>query len=251
MSILELRQVSKSFGALKAVNGVSMGFEQGKITGLIGPNGAGKTTVFNLISGFHAPDDGTIHYKDNNITHLRPWNIFGLGVGRLFQDVRVFAQMTVMDNIMVAFRRQSGENPLLALCVPLKCRKEEALFSRRAVTVLDALGLADKAGDLADNLSYGQQKLLAIGRLLASDADALLLDEPTAGLNPMAAVAIQRLIRGMASQGKTIVVIEHNMNVVIEICDWVYFMDHAQVTSFGTPRDVLGNPEVRSDYIGI
>lgn len=251
MSILELKNISKFFGGVKAVNKVSLGFESGKITGLIGPNGAGKTTVFNLISGFIRPDEGEIFYKGKNITGLPPWNIAQTGVGRLFQDVHAFQRMTVLDNVITGVKKQKGGNPFISVLAPWKVIKEERHLTDKAMELLDFVGLADKANDLAENLSYGQQKLLSIARVLAADADVLLLDEPTAGVNPKMISALLDVIRKIAKDGKTVVVIEHNMNVVIEIADWVYFMDEGQVISFGLPNEVLGDPEVRAAYIGI
>lgn len=251
MSILELENVSKSFDGLRAVDRVSLGFEAGKITALIGPNGAGKTTVFNLISGFLRPDEGAITYRGRNIAGLAPWHIAQLGIGRLFQDVRLFDRMTVKDNVLAAFRKQKGESALMSVIARWKVTKEERLLLEQTMRLLKFVGLADQAEELAENLSYGQQKLLAIARLLAADADVLLLDEPTAGVNPQMVGTLLDVIRRLAAEGKTVVVIEHNMNVVIEIADWVYFMDEGQVVSFGLPNEVLGDPEVRAAYVGL
>jgi len=251
MSVLELKDVTKSFGGVRALEHLSLGFDQGKITALIGPNGAGKTTLFNIISGFLRPDGGTIHYKDTNLTKLPPWCIALEGIGRLFQDVRVFNRMRVKDNIMTAFKRQKGENPLLSIIARSKVSEQEYKFASRVMEFLAFVNLADKADELAENLSYGQQKLLAIARLLAADAEVLLLDEPTAGVSPQVVGSILEVIRNLASEGKVVVVIEHNMNVVIEIADWVYFIDEGQVISFGLPGEVLEDPEIRAAYIGL
>jgi ABC-type branched-subunit amino acid transport system ATPase component len=251
MSILELRSITKTFDGLRAVDDLTIGFEKGRITALIGPNGAGKTTVFNLINGLILPDCGEIYYKNRNIVGLKPWEIANLGIGRLFQDVRVFGRMKVIDNVLCAFKNQKGEifyHPILSVW---KVRKEERIYREKALELLDFVGLIDKKEDIAENLSYGQQKLLAIARLLANDADLFLLDEPTAGVNPKMIEKLLELIRRLSFQGKTIIIIEHNMNVVIKIADWVYFMSNGQVTSFGLPQDVLGDPEVRRAYIGI
>ena len=249
--ILELKKVTKAFGGTKAVDNISLGFEIGKITALIGPNGAGKTTVFNLISGFIRPDFGEICYKGENIVGMTPWEIANLGIGRLFQDVRVFERMSVLDNVMSAFKNQSGENFLYSVIARWKVEKEESYHKEKAFQLLDFVGLLDKKDDIAENLSYGQQKILSIARLLAADAELLLLDEPTAGVNPQMVKKILELIKALAREGRTVVVIEHNMNVVIEIADWVYFMNDGQIVSFGLPQDVLGDPEVRKTYIGI
>jgi len=251
MSILELRSVTKSFGGIRAADQVSMGFEQGLITGLIGPNGAGKTTIFNLISGFLRADEGKVCCRGRDITGFAPWRIAQLGVGRAFQDVHLFSRMRAMDNVLVAFRNQTGENPLMSVFGRWKTVARDKACRERAMGLLDFVGLREKAGDLAEDLSYGQQKLLSIVRLLAADADILLLDEPTAGVNPQMIGLLLQVIRKLAQEGKTVVFIEHNMNVVIEIADWLYFLDGGQVESFGRPKDVLGDPEVRKAYIGV
>ena len=251
MSILELKNVSKSFDGVKAVDGVSIGFEKRKITALIGPNGAGKTTVFNLISGFMHPDKGEIYYRNKNIVGLQPWDIARMGIGRIFQDVRVFDRMTVLDNVLTAFKNQSGEIALVSVIAPWRVKREENIHKARALELLDFVELRDKAMDYAENLSYGQQKLLSIARLLAADADLFLLDEPTAGVNPQMVDKLLEVIRKLAGEEKTVIAIEHNMNIVIEIADWVYFMDEGQVISFGLASDVLEDPEVKRAYIGL
>jgi len=251
MSILELKNITKTFDGLKAVDSLFVGFEKEKITALIGPNGAGKTTVFNLINGFILPDSGEIYYKNQNIVGLKPWEIANLGIGRLFQDVRVFGKMSVIDNVLCAFKNQKGEIFYYPIFQTWKVKREEKIYKEKALELLDFVGLIDKKDDLAENLSYGQQKLLAIARLLANDSDLLLLDEPTAGVNPKMIDKLLELIQKLPTQGKTIIIIEHNMNVVIDIADWVYFMNNGQITSFGLPQDVLGDPEVKKTYIGI
>jgi ABC-type branched-subunit amino acid transport system ATPase component len=251
MSILELQNVSKSFDGTKAVDGVSLGFDQGKITALIGPNGAGKTTVFNLISGFLRPDEGAISYQDKNVAGLPPWRRAQMGIGRLFQDVHLFERMSVKDNVLAAFKNKFGESALMSVIARRKIEKKERTHITEALKLFDFVGLTDKANELAENLSYGQQKLLSIARLLANGAEFLLLDEPTAGVNPQMVGALLEIIRRLTKEGKTIAVIEHNMNIVIEIADWVYFMDEGQVVSFGLPSDVLGDPDVRRAYIGL
>lgn len=251
MSILELTNVSKSFGGVKAVSQLNMGFEKGEITALIGPNGAGKTTVFNLISGYLKPDEGSISYKGKEISDLPPWQITEAGIGRLFQDVRLFQRMTVLDNIMAGFKNQMGENPLRALFNRKKVNKQEHQLKEKAIELLSFVGLLEKSGELAENLSYGQQKLVSIARLLAADAEVLLLDEPTAGVNPQMVDKLLEVINNLIKEGKTIIIIEHNMNVIIEIAHWVDFMDEGKLISFGLPEEVLGDPEVRAAYIGI
>lgn len=251
MSVLELVGISKSFDGIKAVDSVFLDFSSNKITALIGPNGAGKTTVFNLISGFLKPDEGNIKLKGQNLIGLPPFRIARAGIGRLFQDVRIFKEMSVLDNVMAAFNEQAGEKWWAPLIKAFKVKKQEKTLVQRADQLLRFVGLLEKRDDLAESLSYGQQKLLSIARLLASDAEILLLDEPTAGVSPAMVPQLLDLIRSLRDQGKAIILIEHNLNVVTEIGDWVFFMDEGQVTYFGLPADVLGNPEVRQAYIGL
>jgi len=250
MSVLELDHISKAFDGVQAVDRASMGFDRGKVTALIGPNGAGKTTVFNVINGFLPPDAGSVYYKEEDLIGLPPWAVAQKGVGRLFQDVHLFDQMTVEENVQSAFPGQKGESALWSVFGRWAVRKQERELNEKTQELLASVNLEAKAEELAEDLSFGQQKLVAIARLLAADADVLLLDEPTAGVNPGLVDRLLSTIESLADEGKTIVVIEHNMDVVLEISDWVYFMDDGEVTSFGLPRDVLGDPEVRKAYMG-
>lgn len=250
MTILELDNVTKSFDGVCAVNDVSLGFESGKITCLIGPNGAGKTTLFNLITGFLRPQNGTIRYRGQDITNLSPWRIAAMGIGRLFQDVHIFRRLSAIDNVLTAFKDQAAENALLAVLTPWRTIKAERALHEQGQALLAAVGLTGMGHTLAEDLSYGQQKLLSLARLLALNADVLLLDEPTAGVSPTRVKELLDLIRQLAASGKTIVVIEHNMNVVFELADWVFFLDQGQVALFGKATDVLGDPDVRATYLG-
>ena len=251
MSILELKHITKTFGGVHAVDSASLGFEQGKVTALIGPNGAGKTTVFNCISGFLTPDTGTVTYRGDDVTGLNAWQIAQRGIGRLFQDVRLFYKMTVLDNVMAAFPDQQGERVWRSVFIRWKVNGQERVLTDRAVELLEFVGLSDKADSLGEDLSFGQQKLVALARLLAADADVLLLDEPVAGVNPGLAETLLATIRRLAVQGKTVVVIEHNMNAVLDVADWAYFMDDGALTSSGLPQDVLADPKVRAAYMGL
>lgn len=251
MSILDLKNLTKSFGGVRAVDGMSVGFDAGKITALVGPNGAGKTTVFNLVSGHLEPDVGEIIYKGSVISGLPSWEIAAAGVGRLFQDVRVFPKMTVRDNIMVSFPGQIGEHPFYSIAAPWRVSRQDRDLLTKTDHLLRFVGLTDLADQFAENLSYGQQKLLAIARLTASASEVFLLDEPTAGIGVAMVQHLLELIKDLAQRGKTIIIIEHNMNVVLEVSDWVYFMERGQITSFGLAEDVLSDPEVRASYMGI
>lgn len=250
MSILTLENITKSFGGIRAVDCASLKFEKGSITAIIGSNGAGKTTLFNLISGFLSPDEGRILYQKRDIAGLSAWHIARLGIGRLFQDTRIFNRMTVKDNLLLAFN-QKGENPFSSVFARWKVIKEEQLLAEQTINFLEIVGLAGKAEELAENLSYGQQKLLAIARLLATDSRVLLLDEPTSGVSPQMVDELLNIIRKLAREGKTIIITEHNIPLVNEISDWAYFMSGGKVIASGPSQIVLNDPEIRATYIGV
>lgn len=243
--------ITKSFGGIKAVDDVSITFYDKRITGLIGPNGAGKTTLFNIINGFLKPDKGKVYLNDLRIDNLLPYQIAKLGVGRMFQDTRVLGKMTVLENVMLSAKNQIGENPLNVFFKLGKMNREEKSIEEEAKRWLEFVGLGDKIYTYAENLSYGQQKLLTLARLLAGKNDILLLDEPTAGVDPGFIPVILNLLKRLVEEGKTIILIEHNMTVVLEICDWVFFMDEGKIISFGLPSEVLNDPEVKEAYLGL
>lgn len=248
---LECRDLSKTFGGLQAVSDVSATFESGKITALVGPNGAGKTTLFHLICGALRPDSGGILLNGARIDGMKPWEVASRGVGRLFQDVRLFPKLTVSENLEVARRSRRSEEPLFAL-LPFWRHDRDRLRTRQAISEwLAFAGLESERDTPAEALSYGQQKLLGIARLLYADAEVLLLDEPTAGVNPILISRLLAAIRSIAEQGRTVVIIEHNMSAVLAIADWVYFLDEGQVTAFGLASEVLALPKVRKGYLGI
>jgi len=249
--MIRTNKISKSFGGVKAVDNVSVTFYDNKITGLIGPNGAGKTTLFNIINGFLKPDEGEVYLNDLRIDHLYPYQIAQLGIGRMFQDTRVLGKMTVLENVLLASKRQTGENPWKLFFLKHKVKKEEAIIKEEAIKWLKFVGLEDKINTYAENLSYGQQKLLTLARLLTAGSNILLLDEPTAGVDPGMIPIILNLLRNLVDEGKTIILIEHNMTVVLEICDWVYFMDEGKIVCWGLPLEVLADQKVKEAYLGL
>lgn len=252
MKTLECIDLAKSFDGIHAVDHVNLHFEAGRITALVGPNGAGKTTLFHLITGFLKPDRGSILLKGKNIIGLSPWRIAEMGIGRLFQDVRVFRRMTALDNVRGAFRAQTGENPFRAISWRPRIAKEEKAITEKALGLLDFVGLTGMENEFAENLSFGQQKLLSIARLLANGAEILLLDEPTSGVNPAMISKLLDLIRRLAyEEKKTVVVIEHNMSIILELADWLYFLDEGKLTAFGIPSEVLADQNIREAYIGL
>jgi len=249
--VLELDNVTKSFGGVKALNAVCIAVSKGSITALIGPNGAGKTTLFSVVTGFARPDTGRVIFSGHEMNGYTPYRVARMGIGRLFQEPRVFSQMTVLDNVAVAAKCQPGENPFVLFASPRRVRLFEDLNKKTSLEHLEFVGLADKAHLAAEQLSYGQQKLLAIARLLANEADLLLLDEPTAGVHPDMVDSILEVLRRLATVGKTVLVIEHNLNVVLQVSDWVYLLDEGAVTAFGSASEVLNDPALQEAYLGV
>ncbi|MGH9240285.1 MAG: ABC transporter ATP-binding protein [Vicinamibacterales bacterium] len=247
---IECRDLVKAFDGVHAVDGVSASFEPGRIKALIGPNGAGKTTLFHLMAGSLTPDAGQVLYGGISIERRPSWKRARMGIGRLFQDVRVFKAMTVEENVLVAFPA-AGEDPVTPIFRRARLRVDEAERRERVDELLRLVGLEQLSKTYAELLSFGQQKLLAITRLLAAGATTLLLDEPTAGVDPGMLQRLMARLRALAAEGCTIVLIEHNMNVVTELADWVYFLDEGQIVAVGLPGEVLGDPTVRDLYLGL
>lgn len=230
---LEVRNVTKSFGNLKAVNNLSINVEKGKITGLIGPNGAGKTTLFNVITGVLRPDSGKVFFGDNDVTNLKPYQIARIGVGRTWQIIRIFAKMTVMENLLTAANLKEGNE------------------DKRALELLDSFGLIDEKDNYAGELSVGQQKILSVARILMFDADLMLLDEIAAGVNPTEQVKILDVIHELCDQkGKTFLIIEHDMDVIMGHCDKVICMNFGEKIAEGTCKEIQENENVIEAYFG-
>jgi len=242
---LKLKNVGKKFKGFWAVKGVTAKFLPQRITGLIGPNGAGKTTLFHLITGELVPDEGDIIYQGESLKENPPWRVARKGIGRMFQDVRVFQGLSVLENIVLALQTPEEEIPFYGL-LKKKEKKEEAL------RWIEFVGLENEIKRKAEDLSYGQQKLLALARIMAGNFDLLLLDEPIAGVSPVITKKILKLLREMVDKyKKTLVIIEHNMNVIMDITDWVYFLNEGRIYFSGRPDHVLGAEEVRRLYLGL
>jgi ABC-type branched-subunit amino acid transport system ATPase component len=251
MSSLFLHRVTKRFGNVPAVSRLTVEFRERKIAALIGPNGAGKTTVFNLIGGQLSPSEGHIYYDGEEISGRSPWRIAEIGVGRMFQDVRTFPRMSVKNNVLVGFREQKGEHVFWSVIARSAVRQQEKELNSKADELLEIVGLQGYGERRARELSYGQQKLLAIARLLATGSDVLLLDEPTAGVARSIAEKILRVLREAADDGKTIVIIEHDMNIVSEWVDEVHFIDAGRLSVSGQPEEILRTSQVRRAYLGV
>ncbi len=248
--LLSVDEVSKNFAGIQAVSGLSLALAPQRITGLIGPNGAGKTTLFNLISGFHAVSSGRIVYRGTDITGWPPYRIANHGIARSFQDLRLYSKMTVLENCLVAQPGQAGEKIRNVCFRPGWVRRQDRERRQRALAHLAYVHLEDQADRPAEDLAYGEQKLLAIARLLATEADLLLLDEPASGLDRGSLADMIQVIKGLVAQGKTICVIEHNLDVVRAVSDWVLFLDQGRALASGEPETVLADRSLAEIYFG-
>lgn len=249
--LLETRQLTKTFGGLVAVKDFSITLNQGDLTGLIGPNGAGKTTVFNLITGMYAPTCGSITFAGREISGLRPYRLYQLGIARTFQNIRLFKNLSVLDNVRVAthYRGQSGL--FGSILRTSRFRRDEKETTNRARDLLSILGLERKTTELARSLSYGEQRRLEIARALISNPRLLLLDEPAAGMNPSEVGHLMDLIGFIHDRFRlTILLIEHQMKVVMGICRFVVVMDFGEVICRGKPNEVQCDDRVIEAYLG-
>lgn len=251
MALLDARQVTKRFGGLVAVDKVDFVIEPGMIASLIGPNGAGKTTFFNCITGFYTPEEGEIIFDGHNIVGLRTDLITARGVARTFQNIRLFANMTALENVMVGEHPRMKANLVGAILQTRATMQEEARVAARARELLEFVGLRGRDDELAKNLAYGDQRRLEIARALATDPKLLLLDEPTAGMNPGETSAMVSFIRRLRDElGLSILLIEHQMKVVMSISDRVSVLDFGVKISEGSSLEVQKNPRVREAYLG-
>jgi branched-chain amino acid transport system ATP-binding protein len=248
--MLQLENVTRSFGALRAVNGVSFGVAKGGITGLIGPNGAGKTTLFNTIAGALAPDSGRILLDGHDIAGYRADQVFHRGIGRTFQIPRPLPALTVMENLLLAPTGQAGEHFWAAWVRRGAIRRQEAQHREKAREVLEFTGLATLQDQPAGVLSGGQQKLLELARILMVDPALILLDEPAAGVNPVLLDNLMERVQELNRRGVTFLLIEHNMDVVMRLCNPVVVMAQGQLVMQGTPEDVRRDQRVVDAYLG-
>lgn len=251
MKLLELVDVTKVFGGLTAVSDLSFEVDMGSIVGLIGPNGAGKTTVFNCITGNYRPEQGMIHFNGKNITGLKPHKIVQLGIARTFQSIRLFAQLPVLENVLAGRHCRMHAGLLACMFHTLGMRREEKEAVKRCMSELEFVGLASHYADMASSLAYGQQRLLEIARALASDPSLLILDEPAGGMNDQETAELVQLILELHKRDITILLIEHDMRLVMKICEKLIVLEHGALIAQGTPEQVRENPDVVKAYLGV
>jgi neutral amino acid transport system ATP-binding protein len=241
-TLLKTEKISRRFGGITAVDGCSLDVWNGTITGLIGPNGSGKTTLFNLITGIYKPDSGQVFFKGERITNLEPERICHRKLSRTFQITRLFWNLSVLENMIVPVPHTG----LKALIGPGMYANEK----ERAMDLLQQVGLSHLKDEPASKLSFGQQKLLEFAAILMAEPEMILLDEPAGGINPTMIRFIMDLIRRLNREGVTFLVVEHNMSVVMELCDWVFVLDQGQKIAEGPPEEIQTNPDVLEAYLG-
>jgi len=249
-SLLEIRSLSRSFGGLKAVDEVSFAVPAGAIKSVIGPNGAGKTTLFNLISGMLACDSGTVLQNGREISGFQPHRIAELGISRTFQTTKLFSRMSVLENVMVGRHTRTKAGFLAGVLNLPWTWKEEREIRERSLELLDSLGLADAAGELASNLPFGRQRLLEIARALATEPSLLMLDEPAAGLNIYETREMADLVLKIRGWGISVLLVEHDMSLVMDISDEIVVLNYGRKVAEGEPAEIQRDPEVIRIYLG-
>ncbi|MDT2596566.1 ABC transporter ATP-binding protein [Enterococcus dongliensis] len=255
MPLLEIKELTKNFGGLAAVSNVNIALEENQLVGLIGPNGAGKTTLFNLITGVYEPSEGdvllNVDGKSHRLNDQKPYAIADLGLSRTFQNIRLFKDLTVLDNVLIAMNSKNKESFFSSILRLPTFYANEGRLKEEAMKLLTIFDLQDKAENLARNLPYGEQRRLEIVRALATKPKILFLDEPAAGMNPQETAELTLLIRKIQKEFQiTILLIEHDMSLVMDVCERIYVLEYGRILAEGIPEEIKNNPEVIKAYLG-
>lgn len=251
MALLDVKKLTKNFGGLTAVGDVTMHLNEGELVGLIGPNGAGKTTLFNLLTGVYEPSEGTVSLDGTILNGMKPYKIASLGLSRTFQNIRLFKEMTVLDNVLIGMANQTSPHLLASFLRLPKYYQSEEELRQKALDLLAIFNLETEADILAKNLPYGQQRRLEIVRALATKPKILFLDEPAAGMNPQETAELTELIRKIKDEFNiTIMLIEHDMSLVMEVTERIYVLEYGRLIAQGTPDEIKTNQRVIEAYLG-